>query len=171
MSCCCVATNCVFTMSICCAGKLSSCVFAAFLGAGALRLILSSESLLFAWNSGCLNSHAYHLSVFPLQSLVKRWVRTYTRPVRVHPIILIILSDLVEIVLVQLADKGGEVAVFKVFWQDQFCKFLVLRRKMLAGLVFGGGEFVWRIKEWDGGQRTSKTTKLSPSLPHRTTSL
>ena len=30
-----------------------------FLGAGAFRLMLSSESLLLALNSGCLNSHAY----------------------------------------------------------------------------------------------------------------
>jgi hypothetical protein len=30
----------------------------AFRGAGAFRLMLSKESFLFAWNSGCLNSHA-----------------------------------------------------------------------------------------------------------------
>ena len=36
------------------------------------------------------------------------------------------MPDLVEVVLVQLADKAGEIAVLKVLWQDGLGEPLVL---------------------------------------------
>jgi len=38
----------------------------------------------------------------------------------------IILAHFVEVVLVQLADEAGEVAVFKMLRQDRFGKLLAL---------------------------------------------
>lgn len=72
-NCCCVATSCVFTRSICCVGTNSSATWFAFRGAGALRLILSSASLLLILKSGCLNSQAYiSLSVRNLTILIPK---------------------------------------------------------------------------------------------------
>lgn len=36
------------------------------------------------------------------------------------------MTDFVEIVLVQLADKTGEIAMFEVLGENVLCKFLVL---------------------------------------------
>ena len=42
------------------------------------------------------------------------------------PILLVILTDFVEIVLVQLADETRKVAVFEMSWKDSFGKFFAL---------------------------------------------
>ena len=59
--CCCCATICWLRRSICCVGTESSLGWVCFRGAGAFLRMLSSDSLLFARNSGCLNSHACDL--------------------------------------------------------------------------------------------------------------
>jgi hypothetical protein len=64
----------------------------------------------------------------------------------------------VEVVFIQLANEAGEIAVFEVLWQDVFGEFLVLLRRVRQ---------YFQSTPWKS--RTSKTTKLSPSLPHRTT--
>lgn len=50
------------------------------------------------------------------------------------PILLVILSDFVEIVLVQLADETGKVAVLEVSGQDCFGKFFALEQKALQSV-------------------------------------
>lgn len=43
-------------------------------------------------------------------------------------IVFIVVSYLVEIILVELADKAGEVAVFEMFGENRLGKSLVLHR-------------------------------------------
>lgn len=87
-----------------------------FRGAGAFRRMLSSESLLFARNSGCLNSHACVICVRPSIQLTVEWEGSaYILPVWRLAIFFIVLSHLVEVVFVQLAYETGKIAVFKVF--------------------------------------------------------
>jgi len=69
------------------------------------------------------------------------------------------MPDFVEVVLVELAHKTGKVAVLEVLGQDVLCKLLVLQVVSLAK----------PRREEMIDMRTSRTTKLSPSLPHRTT--
>jgi hypothetical protein len=69
------------------------------------------------------------------------------------------MSDFVKVIFVELAHETGKVAVLEVLGQDVLREFLVLQA-------------VWsakprRVEMMD--MRTSRTTKLSPSLPHRTT--
>ena len=52
------------------------------------------------------------------------------------------MTDFVEIVLVQLADKTGEIAVFEVLGKDVLCEFLVLS---LGQQVCHDIEGPWRI--------------------------
>lgn len=92
-------------------------------GAGALRRILSSESLLLARNSGCLNSHAWVSR--SVEFFVSRW-RTYVLSVWRLATILVILSDFVKIVLVELAHKTGKVAMLEMFGQDGLGEFFTL---------------------------------------------
>ena len=127
-SCCCVATNCVFTKSICWVGNASSATWVGFRGAGALRRILSSESLLFALNSGCLNSHAC-AGQWDLHAggVVRRGAMpTHPQPVRGLPALFVVVADFVEVVFVELAHEAGEIAVLEVFGQDGFGESLVL---------------------------------------------
>lgn len=84
---------------------------------------------------------------------------TYTRSVGRNTAIFIVVSDFVEIVFVELAYKTGEVAVLEMFGQDVFCEFFVLQRPRQRS---EGDQIRPNV-------RTSRTTKLSPSLPHRTT--
>jgi len=51
---------------------------------------------------------------------------TYTDTISDWPIPLIVLPDLVEVILVQLADETCKVGVFEVFGEDGFREFLVL---------------------------------------------
>jgi hypothetical protein len=51
---------------------------------------------------------------------------TYSGPIRRLAIFFVVVPDFVEIVLVQLADKAGEIAVFEVLREYVFCEFLVL---------------------------------------------
>jgi hypothetical protein len=62
----------------------------------------------------------------------------------------------VEVILVQLADEAGEVAVLEVLGKDVLGELFVL-----CGSACGQGRRM-------SGERTSKTTKLLPSLPQRT---
>jgi hypothetical protein len=52
--------------------------------------------------------------------------KTYTWPVRRLSVFFIIVTDFVEIVLVQLADETGKVAMFEVFGKYVFGELLVL---------------------------------------------
>lgn len=56
----------MFTRSICWVGPASSLTWVGFRGAGAFRRMLSNESLLFALNSGCLNSQAYECQEYAI---------------------------------------------------------------------------------------------------------
>lgn len=73
--------------------------------------MLSSESLLFALNSGCLNSHACSPSVIKADG---RCVFAYTGSVRRLPCVLVVVSYFVEVVFVQLTDKAREVAMLEM---------------------------------------------------------
>lgn len=75
--------------------------------------------------------------------------------------ILFVLSDFVEVILVELANKAGKVAVLEVLRQYCFCKLLIL---LTAPCLASCPPRIRRILG-----RTSRTTKLSPSFPHRTT--
>lgn len=82
---------------------------------------------------------------------------TYARAVWRSAVLLIIMPHFVEVVFVQLSHETGKVAVLEVLWEDVFGEFLVLSCGQQCGFPLD-----WRIL-------TSSTTKLSPSLPHRTT--
>lgn len=51
---------------------------------------------------------------------------TNIRAIRRLSCFLIILAHFVKVVLVELADETGKVAVFEVFWEDGFCEFFAL---------------------------------------------
>lgn len=70
----------------------------------------------------------------------------------------IVVSHLVEVVLVELAHKAGEVAMLEMFGKDRLGESFILRRES-ARAIDGCCSFA----------RTSSTTKLPPSSPHRTT--
>ena len=55
----------------------------------------------------------------------RAWV-TYSGAIRGLPIFFVVVPDFVKIVLVQLADKAGEVAVLEMLGEDVFGKLLVL---------------------------------------------
>ncbi len=74
------------------------------------------------------------------------------------PTLFIVVSHLVEVILVELAHEAGEVAMFEVFGKDGLGEPFILRRES-ARADDGCGPFA----------RTSSTTKLPPSSPHRTT--
>ena len=122
-NCCCVATSCELTRSICCVGIFSSRLAVGFRGAGAFRRMLSNASLLFARKSGCLNSQAFnHLSALQLLS----GSSTNSRSVWRSTTLFVVVPNFVEIILVELAHKTCEVTVLEVLWQYRFGKFLVL---------------------------------------------
>lgn len=90
--------------------------------------MLSSESLLFALNSGCLNSQACAGRGQQIWAKPEAGT-THIRPVWRLPGFLIVLANFVEIVLVELANKTGKIAVLEVLGQDGFCEFLALQGK------------------------------------------
>lgn len=70
----------------------------------------------------------------------------------------IVVSHFMEVILVELAHEAGEIAMLEMFRQDRLGESLVLRRGSARAI--------------DGScprARTSSTTKLPPSSPHRTT--
>ena len=69
------------------------------------------------------------------------------------------MAHFMEVVFVELAHEAGEVAVLEVLRKDVLGEFLVLASPLVTAL---------RVP-WSLAQRTSSTTKLSPSFPHRTT--
>jgi hypothetical protein len=46
-------------------------------------------------------------------------------------IVFVILSDLVEVILVQLSDEASKIAMLEVFGEDQLGEFLVLHLMLL----------------------------------------
>jgi hypothetical protein len=84
---------------------------------------------------------------------------TYTSAIGRHAALFIVVPDFVKVIFVQLTHETGKVAVLEVLGQDVLCKLLVL-------LIVQSAK-PRRLKPV--GMRTSRTTKLSPSLPHRTT--
>src|ERR1700749_1275931 len=106
---------------------------------------------------------------------------THAWPVGRPSSILITMANFMKIIFIQLTNEAREVAMLEMFWKDVFRKFLVLR---IASLVAAYnetndsttkdiGEEIIMInitkKETVLTIRTSNTTKLSPSFPHRTT--
>lgn len=98
------------------------------------------------------------MSNYPFEGMVMG--STYPWAVRGLTGILVIMSNFVEIVLVQLPYKACKVAMLEVFGQDGLSEPFILRplvsvpaSRMLYNLV----------------RLTSSTTKLSPSSPHLTT--
>lgn len=85
--------------------------------------MLSNESLLFALNSGCLNSQACECQGSRLQTL---WRSAYTGSVRRMPRLFVIVSHLVEIVLVKLSNEAGEIAMLEVFGKDRLGESFIL---------------------------------------------
>lgn len=73
------------------------------------------------------------------------------------------MPHFVEVVLIQLPHEAGKVAVLEVFREDVLGELLVLRVVVVSGL-----SFVESVMTTQRAQRTSSTTKLSPSFPHRT---
>ena len=98
--------------------------------------MLSSESLLLALNSGCLNSQAYrnqHGCFVPWQDL---HLITYTRTIWRLSAVLVVVSHLVKIIFIELSDEACKVAVFEVFGQDRFGESFILRRVFLSAVGF-----------------------------------
>lgn len=62
----------------------------------------------------------------------------YILPIRRLSILLVVLADLVEIVLVELAHKTGEVAVLEMLGQDGLGEFLALDGRGVSSVQFGG---------------------------------
>jgi hypothetical protein len=156
---------CEFMRSICWVGTVSSFSCAGFRGAGAFRRMLSSESLLLALNSGCLNSHAYRpgsvtsfclSSVFPGVTDIGS-IRRLSR-------LFVILAYFVKVILVQLSNETRKIAVFKVLREDGLGEFFALQSGPSVSCGVGPR---WRIT---AERYTSRTTKLSPSSPQRTIS-
>ena len=145
----------MLTKSICCVGTNSSCAWFAFRGAGAFRLMLSSASLLLILKSGCLNSHA--CISWLVYVAVGCDCLTYATSIRRCPALFIVMSNFVEVVFVQLPDKRREVTMFEMFRKNMFRELFVLLQKLEQRIAA------------NGSTPTSRTTKLSPSLPHRTT--
>jgi len=69
------------------------------------------------------------------------------------------MSNLVEVVFVQLTDETGEVAVFKVLGKDMLRECFVLQLNVNTILAPAMSRL----------ERTSSTTKLFPWSPQRTT--
>ncbi len=118
--------------------------------------MLSNDSLLFALNSGCLNSHAYFIQLYGISTTE---VSTHPRSVWRLSAFFVVMSDLVEVILVKLADEACKVAVLEVLWKNGLGEPLVLTQKLDHSDV----PSVIVINP------TSSTTKLSPSSPHLTT--
>lgn len=55
-------------------------------------------------------------------------IATHSRSVLRRPIILVIVSDLVKIILVELPHEAGEIAMFEMFGENGFGELLVLER-------------------------------------------
>jgi hypothetical protein len=84
-------------------------------------------------------------------------MRTNIRAIWRWSIVFVVLSDLVEVILVQLSDEASKIAMLEVFGEDQLGEFLVLHLMLLYC-----GQDVLRLLH------TSRTTKLSPPSPHLT---
>ena len=86
--------------------------------------MLSKESLLLALNFGCLNSHAYVDQLSQHKCMDHH--RTNTCSIGRMTAFFIVMSDLVEVIFVELANETSKIAVFEVLWEDGFGETLVL---------------------------------------------
>ena len=86
--------------------------------------MLSSESLLLALNSGCLNSQACAESDTKANPASKG--PAYPRSVRRLATFLVVVPYFVEVILIQLSHKAGKVAMLEVFRKNGFGEPLVL---------------------------------------------
>ena len=83
----------------------------------------------------------------------------YPRSIRRLSALFIVMPHFVEVIFVQLSHEASKVAMLKVFRKDGFGEALIL-----------AGVSTFRLATMDWGESlTSRTTKLSPSSPHRTT--
>jgi hypothetical protein len=94
--------------------------------------MLSSESLLLARNSGCLNSHACDNMRSDRANrdlrVTESWryaqtgkgavgdLRPYILAIRRLAAFFVVLSNLVEVILIELAHETGKVAMLEVLW-------------------------------------------------------
>jgi hypothetical protein len=62
----------------------------------------------------------------------KKARQAYPRTVWRLAILFVVVSNFVEVVLVQLTNEAGKVAVLEMFGQNVFCEFLVLRPVSIA---------------------------------------
>lgn len=86
-------------------------------------------------------------------------VCTYSRAILGLTVLFVVVAHFVEVVLVQLSNETGKIAVLEVLGKDVLRKLLVLL----------GCQLPAHARICDSRQRTSNTTKLSPSFPHLTT--
>lgn len=85
---------------------------------------------------------------------------THPEPVRGLPAFFVVVADLVKVVFVELAHEAGEIAVLEMLGQDGFGEPLILQGHISQWSWFGDCH--------EPRERTSSTTKLSRSSPHRT---
>ena len=85
--------------------------------------MLSKDSLLFALNSGCLNSHAYIVQPGRVGAAE---VSTYPGAVRRLSVLFITVPNLVEVVLVQLADEACKIAMLEVLRKNGLGESFIL---------------------------------------------
>lgn len=133
--------------------------------------MLSNESLLFALNSGCLNSQALDHQLWLSKKKKKgeslsQQSPTYPGSIWRLAAFLVVVPNFVKIILVQLTHETGKVAVLEMLGQDGFGKAFVLCWDVRLGF-FGRGYCGWACQF--PLVPTSSTTKLSPSSPHLTT--
>lgn len=90
--------------------------------------MLSNESLLFALNSGCLNSHAWiHMILSASPVISTLMAATYTGTVWRMSTLLIVVSHFVKVVFIQLPDEARKVTVLEMFRKDGFGESFILR--------------------------------------------
>lgn len=100
--------------------------------------MLSSESLLLALNSGCLNSQAWAESEAKANSASNG--PTYPGSVRRLATLLVVVPDFVEVIFIQLSHKAGKIAMFEVFRKNGLGEALVLTGVSQALRVLGAAD-------------------------------
>lgn len=73
------------------------------------------------------------------------------------------MPDFVEVVFIELSNEACKVAMLEMLGQYRLGEFLILQAEVNVYEATRGKHKLAKI--------TSRTTKLSPSLPHLTTSL
>ena len=62
-------------------------------------------------------------------------MNTYIWTIRRWSIVFVVLSDLVEVIFIQLSNEAGKVAVLKMFRENQFCELFILSSTLISGVV------------------------------------